>query len=244
MNKTSKVDSSTGFSVSLKFAPNSVLLYRNGYSKKAGEKGGASTQKFICSFSNKCTEIPPKFDEYLRQATADKPERYAEMIERINTRVLEPAKKKAQEQQLEAQNDRMKGWFSFALQKIEYAVSSPDRELILENSDIQKILKKLVAEANSILLKPSNKEMNDGASAEKKVFELLEKINESYTLIIKIMSDEKKYFSRDYQFSEETIEQVRKIWFNASDANSALTMYEQLHRPKNWTQMRVDVMGH
>ena len=137
----------------------------------------------------------------------------------------------------------MRGGLSFALQQIESATSSANREVLLANTEIQQILRKLVRDANSMMVKPKDAEGQDETSAEQEVLELLYSINNSCALLIKMMPFESKYFSRDYQFSEETIEQVRKMWFNASDANRALTVHEQLHRPKNWTEMRAQVMG-
>ena len=242
MTKNSTAQSSTGFSVSIKFRNDSVLLYRNGYSKSADGKTGVSTQKFLCSFSTKCTDIPQKFDEYLHQATAGSPERYADLLERIKVRVLEPARKKAEQEKFKAQEERMKSWLSFALRQIESADSSVD-QVIMANPYIQQMLKKLLREANGMVVKTAESAGQNKISDEQKVLELLHKINESYELLIEMMPFEKKHFSRDYKFTEETVNQVRKMWFNSSDSNRAMTVHEQLHRPKNWSELRAEVMG-
>ncbi len=249
MQTPSTMDASIGFSVSLKLNKTSVMLYRNGYRKATDGGHGASTQTYLCSFSRECTDIPPEFEEKLRQATAGNPKRYATIMEKIRTDVLEPARKKAQEQQFKAQEERVKGSLSFALQQIESAASCGNRDAILANEEIQQALRRVERGAKNLLVEPkalqvaADAQAQDAPSPEREVIGLLETINQACTRLKAIMPFDGGFFARNHQFDKATVELVQQMWFRVQHAHDALTMHKQLHRPKNWTRMQKEVMG-
>lgn len=107
-------------SVSLKINRTSVMLYANRY-VRLPEGVGATTQKYLGSFSVNATEVPERFEMLLQQATQGRPERYLAIIERITRDVLLPARErqelKRSKEQCEAIGQAL-GWATHALRLI------------------------------------------------------------------------------------------------------------------------------
>lgn len=105
-------------SVSLKIGRTSVMLYANSYRKPTAVSAGCSTQEYLGSFSVHATEIPPVFDALLRQATSGRPERYRALVERLEQRVLAPARQRHLERLQQQQRAHILGLLDFARQQL------------------------------------------------------------------------------------------------------------------------------
>jgi len=57
-----------------------------------------------------------------------------------------------------------------------------------------------------------------------------------------MMPEAAKQFRRGYPFQEHTVDLVRQLWFNSSDAIAALNGRGQLKRPKVWESLRSEVL--
>lgn len=108
---------STPGSASLKLSRTSVMLYENGYERLADGRG-ASTQRYLGSFARSATDIPPKFDALLREATRGRPGRYQTLLERIQREVLEPARRRKAEAQSAARRAAVEVALDYALDAV------------------------------------------------------------------------------------------------------------------------------
>ena len=108
---------STPGSASLKLSRTSVMLYENGY-ERLPDGRAASTQRYLGSFPRSATDIPPKFDALLREATRWRPGRYQALLERIQREVLEPARLRKAEEQLSARRKAVETALDYALDAV------------------------------------------------------------------------------------------------------------------------------
>lgn len=76
----------------LKLSKRTVMLYKSSYDRESK----ATRQTYVAGFSRSATEIPPVFVTALRQLVRD-PERRQEMLARIDTEVLVPAREASME---------------------------------------------------------------------------------------------------------------------------------------------------
>lgn len=76
----------------LKLSKRTVMLYASTYEREVK----ATRQRYVAGFSRSATEIPPAFLTALRRLVKD-PERRQEMLARIDTEVLVPAREASQE---------------------------------------------------------------------------------------------------------------------------------------------------
>ena len=235
------------FSVTLKFNATAVMLYRNIYIARSGKHKGISAQEFLCSFSIHKTEIPPEFHTQLRLATTGQPKRYEELIQRIHTRAIEPARRRQQERERLEQLDQMRGWVTFAQQQIQQATSCDYRDAHLSDAHIQQRVRELLHEAQRLLVPPpalatKTQAASDFNQPEHKLHALLETINHACKQIHDMVPLAGGHFGRGYEFAPETIAQVQQLWFNTSDAVAVLNQRQQFIRPSGWSQMRHKVM--
>jgi len=108
---------STPGSASLKLSRTSVMLYENGY-ERLPDGRAASTQRYLGSFPRSATDIPPKFDALLREATSGRPGRYQALLERIGREVLEPARRRKAEAQSAARRAAVEAALDYALDAV------------------------------------------------------------------------------------------------------------------------------
>lgn len=94
-------------SVSLKIGRKSVTLFSNHYEKSLSGGGGQSVQKYLGSFSSDCTEIPADFLTLLRDNTLGRQDRLDELLQRIENRVLEPARERKRLLEQQQQKQRL-----------------------------------------------------------------------------------------------------------------------------------------
>ena len=229
-------------SVSLKINATSVMLYQNVYLKGTGDQPGMSAQKYLCAFSINETEIPVEFQEKLQQATAGQPQRYQELVQAIHERALVPARQRREANQLLEQRSRIKNWVSFARLQLEETTAYEHRHLHLPEPEIQKELRMVLEETKRLLVKPKPNPVEHSQS-EQRLQQLLAIINGACCEIQEMMPMSAQKFGRGYDFSPETVREVRQLWFRASDTIAVLNQRQQLKRPNNWSEMRDEVMA-
>lgn len=254
-------------SVSLKIGRTSVMLYANRYRKPSHGTPGGSVQEYMGSFSVHATEIPPAFDALLCQATSGRPERYRALVERLQERVLEPARLRAQARQREQHRDHLMGLLTFARQQLDAAAEVPDAGSHLTLPSVReavalvltRALRLQVAavepepEAGTAHDEADNSAMRDAPSvevaedttvesAEQRLQVLLATINGACTEVAAMMPEAAKRFRRGYPFEQETVNGVQQLWFRSSDAIAALNGRGPLKRPKVWEALRSQVL--
>ena len=261
-----------GASVSLKIGRTSVMLYRNEYLKPAGNRPGCSVQDYLGSFSVHATEIPPAFDALLRRATSGRPERYRALLERLEERVLAPARRRHAEQLRQQQHDHILGLLGFAQQQLQAVSAVPDPLTHLVAAEVRDAVAQVVHSAQQLQVMPGTafpatspeagdtpaRESNtasgvapveppdeapDVKTPEERLQALLMRINGACQEISSMMPEAAKQFRRGYPFQDQTVELVRQLWFNSSDAIAALNGRGQLKRPKVWETLRAEVLS-
>lgn len=253
-------------SVSLKIGRTSVMLYANRYRKPSHGTPGGSVQEYIGSFSVHATEIPPTFDALLRQATSGRPERYRALVERLQERVLEPARLRAQARHREHERDHLMGLLAFARQQLDAAAEVPDAVSHLTLPSVRETVDLVVTlaqrlqvaavepepEADKAPDEADNSATRDAAfvgvakdttveSDEQRLQALLATINDACVEIVSMMPEAAKRFRRGHPFEQETVDRVRQLWFRSSDAIAALNGRGPLKRPKVWDVLRSQV---
>lgn len=234
-------------SVSLKINATSVMLYRNVYLKDNGKQRGLSGQEYLCSFSIHETDIPLDFHSQLRLATTGQPERYAMLMQTIQTRALEPARQRKQERERLEQLSWMKGLVSFAHQQMSAAADYAHRDRHVANPEIQQEVRRVLHDAQRLLVLPAVVEAPvetapDFTLSEQRLFQLLESINDACVQVKAMVPMAAKHFGRGHEFASDTVRQVQQMWFNTSDAIAILNQRQQLKRPGQWSAMRQAVM--
>ncbi len=261
-----------GASVSLKIGRTSVMLYANRYRKPTGGLPGCSEQVYLGSFSVHATEIPSAFLALLRQATSGRPERYRALVERLEQRVLAPARQRHAEQLRQQQRDHTLGLLGFAQQQLQAVGGVPNAAAHLAVPEVRAAVTQVVHSAQRLQVMPevafpgtgletgdthalasstasgaepveAPAEANDAESPEERLQMLLMRINSACQEISSMMPEAAKQFRRGYPFQEHTVELVRQLWFNSSDAIAALNGRGQLKRPKVWETLRAEVLS-
>lgn len=251
-------------SVSLKIGRTSVMLYLNSYRKPADGTPGCSVQEYLGSFSIHASEIPPAFDALLRQATSGRPERYRALVERLQERVLEPARLRWQTRQRQQQREQLLGLLAFAHQQLEAVDGVPDAVSHLVEAPVRAAVDLVVRRAQCLQVpEPGTDKLPDVAddtvtadgavaepveakdldSAEDRLQALLTTINSACSEIASMMPEAARRFRRGHPFEDKTVEQVHRLWFLTSDAIAALNGRGQLKRPKMWEALRATAMN-
>ena len=70
---------------------------------------------------------------------------------------------------------------------------------------------------------------------------LLMRINGACQEISAMMPEAADQFRRGHPFQDYTVELVRQLWFDSSDAIAALNGRGQLKRPKMWDALRAEL---
>ena len=259
-----------GASVSLKIGRTSVMLYANRYRKPTGGLPGCSEQVYLGSFSVHATEIPTAFLALLRQATSGRPERYRALLERLEQRVLAPARQRHAEQLRQQQRDHILGLLGFAQQQLQAVGGVPNAAAHLAVSEVRAAVTQVVHSAQRLQVMPevsfpgtgletddtpalasstasgtepveAPKAVDEVASPEERLQMLLMRINGACQEISSMMPEAARQFRRGYPFQDHTVDLVRQLWFSTSDAIVALNGRGQLKRPKMWDALRAEL---
>lgn len=257
--------------MSLKIGRTSVMLYRNEYLKPSGNRPGCSVQEYLGSFSVHATEIPSAFLALLRQATSGRPERYRALVERLEQRVLAPARQRHAEQLRQQQRDHILGLLGFAQQQLQAVGGVPNAATHLAVPEVRAAVTQVVHSAQRLQVMPDTvfagtgpetgdtpalasstasgtepveapEAVDEVASPEERLQMLLMRINGACQEISSMMPEAAKQFRRGHPFQDQTVELVRQLWFNSSDAIASLNGRGQLKRPKVWESLRTEVL--
>lgn len=243
-------------SVTLKISKTSVMLYAVRYIKRAGE-AGATMQEYLGSFPISSTEIPVTFDALLRQATVGRPDRYAALLEKIDERVLGPARLQATAAAQKKAWEMLSEHLDLAASQLQQAKALPYFEQYVQHPAMQVAVSAIVEQASSaIRAHPKavegtrqTKELHLLAThdasgkvpAEHRLQMLLAQLGQTCDEIAALMPDAARHFRRGHKFEPATTELVKKAWFKTSDAIAALGGRSQLRRPKRWEHLRTDL---
>jgi len=78
---------------------------------------------------------------------------------------------------------------------------------------------------------------------EAKLVRLLRAIETACDEVVALMPESARHFKRGHDFRPETVRQVQRVWFKASDAIASLNGRQPLKRPKNWEPLRNQVFS-
>lgn len=230
-------------SVSLKIGPKSVALFGNRYEKSNGGQGGRSVQQYLGSFSSDCTEIPADFLQLLRDNTLNRQDRFDELIKRIETRVLQPARERKQLLEQKQQQQRLTQILSTAHHYAAEVAQDPHLKEFLQDASVQNLVSNFyttvtgLQEQKNRLLGQDTESTEMELLPEKKLQQLLQQHKQVCDDVCGMMPVAAGSFGRGYEFEELTLELVKALWFSNSEVISLLNRRNQLKRPANWSKM-------
>lgn len=230
-------------SVSLKIGPKSVALFGNRYEKSNGGQGGRSVQQYLGSFSSDCTEIPADFLQLLRDNTLGRQDRFDELIERIETRVLQPACERKQLLEQQQQQQHLVRLLITAQQYSIEVAQSPHLHESLHDANVQELVSNFYTTVSG-LQEQKNRLLEQGTEStemellpEQKLQQLLQQHKQVCDEVCGMMPVAAGSFARGYEFEELTVDLVKTLWFSNSEVISLLNRRNQLKRPANWSKM-------
>jgi len=246
--------SSPANSVSLKFSKSSVMLYENRYLPAADGRPGSSAQIYVASFSTAEAELPAGFAAKLRQLTESAPERYDELVSRVEERVLEPqrAKRKADEV------DRALMATALALERASTSVVRvaesveagrvfPNEETRAAAAALVQAMKRLGAAMQSQTATPALVTLLAVEHAlkvttpvheapEQRLLRLLTLAHQTNADLRVALEQVPK--GRAFRFQDATVRTWQQLWYSTADMQSALTSRAALARPRGWSELR------
>lgn len=249
---------STGPSISMKINRTSVMLYANEYCKPPDGGAGHAVQRYLGSCSVNVTELPAAFHALLREGTRGQPERYLALMQRLQDRVLEPARQRQREFERRQRHQQVLGTLGTAIQHLSELEGLPELDEHLHERPVQQAVKRLFDAVNNLqrvpapvapvtapseLLPQEPAELASPDEAERCLQEQLAIINQACTKVIDMMPEAARQFKKGHSFHEKTVKMVQRSWFHVSDMQSALSGRTALRRPKSWDGMREQVMA-
>ena len=232
-------------SVSLKIGRKSVTLFSNHYEKSTSGGGGQSVQKYLGSFSSDCTEIPADFLQLLRDNTLGRQDRFDELIKRIETRVLQPARERKQLLEQKQQQQHLMRLLMTAQHCAVEVTQSQHLDESLRDANVQDLVSNFYTtvadlQEQKIRVLKSDTESTAVELPEKKLQQLLQQHKQLCDEVCAMMPVAAGSFGRGYEFEELTLELVKALWFSNSEIISLLNRRTQLKRPANWSKMSGD----
>lgn len=233
-------------SVSLKIGRKSVTLFSNHYEKSLSGGGGQSVQKYLGSFSSDCTEIPADFLTLLRDNTLGRQDRLDELLQRIENRVLEPARERKRLLEQQQQKQRLVQLLSVAHSYTTQVAQTSSFNASLHDENVQELVSSLYTTA-SILQEQKNRLLEQDTEStevellpEQKLQKLLQQHKQICDEVCAMMPVAAGSFARGYEFGESTVDLVKALWFSNSEVISLLNRRTQLKRPANWSKISED----
>ena len=249
---------STGPSISMKINRTSVMLYANEYCKPPDGGAGHAVQRYLGSCSVNVTELPAAFHALLREGTRGQPERYLALMQRLQDRVLEPARQRQREFERRQRHQQVLGTLGTAIQHLSELEGLPELDEHLHERPVQQAVKRLFDAVNNLqrvpapvapvtapseLLPQEPAELASPDEAERCLQEQLAIINQACARIVDMMPEAARQFKKGHPFHAKTVHLVQRSWFHISDMQSALSGRTALRRPKSWDSMREQVMS-
>ena len=230
-------------SVSLKIGPRSVALFCNRYEKSSNRQGGRSVQQYLGSFSSDCTEIPADFLQLLRDNTLGRQDRFDELIKRIETRVLQPAREQKRLLEQQQQKQRLVQLLSVAHSYTTEVAQTSIFNESMHDANVQELVSNFYTTVSG-LQEQKNRLLEQGTEStevellpEQKLQQLLQQHKQICDEICTMMPVAAGSFARGYEFEELTVDLVKTLWFSNSEVISLLNRRNQLKRPANWSKM-------
>lgn len=224
-------------SVTLKINRTSVMLYATEY-VRLNDGRGASTQRYLASFSKNATELPAAFATALREATSSRPERYQALIARLETEVLAPARTRRRLEELLRQGKELTTTLRHVVQGLTDIPEMPGYLTLTSSAEFQGLLSELQAGTTRLFetqIRSDAPSSELPESAEQQLQRLLYTINMACTEIAELMPTTRNAFPKGHRFAADTIGLVRNFWFRSSEAIASLSGRSQLKRPRNWS---------
>lgn len=253
---------STGPSISMKINRTSVMLYANEYHKPPDGGAGHAVQRYLGSCSVNVTELPAAFHALLREGTRGQPERYLALVQRLQDRVLEPARQRQRELEHRQRHQQVLGTLGTAIQDLAELEGLPEFDEHLQEQPVQQVVKRLFDKVSNLqrvpepvvpalvpapalceLLPQEPAEVASPDEAERCLQEQLAIINQACARIVDMMPEAARQFKKGHPFHARTVHMVQRSWFHVSDMQSALSGRTALRRPKSWDGMREQVMS-
>ena len=230
-------------SVSLKIGPKSVALFCNHYEKSSSGRGGRSVQQYLGSFSSDCTEIPADFLTLLRDNTLGRQDRLDELLQRIENRVLEPARERKRLLEQQQQKQRLVQLLSVAHSYTTEVAQTSSLNESLHDANVQELISNFyttvtnLQEQKNRLLGQDTESTEMELLPERKLQQLLQQHKQICDEVCAMMPVAAGSFGRGYEFEELTLELVKALWFSNSEIISLLNRRTQLKRPASWSKM-------
>ena len=233
-------------SVSLKIGPRSVALFCNRYEKSSNRQGGRSVQQYLGSFSSDCTQIPSDFLQLLRDNTLGRQDRFDELLQRIENRVLEPARERKRLLEQQQQKQRLVQLLSVAHSYTTEVAQTSIFNESMHDANVQELVSNFYTTVSG-LQEQKNRLLEQGTEStevellpEQKLQQLLQQHKQICDEICTMMPVAAGSFARGYEFGESTVDLVKILWFSNSEVISLLNRRTQLKRPANWSKMSGD----
>ncbi len=249
---------STGPSISMKINRTSVMLYANEYRKPTDGGAGHAVQRYLGSCSVNVTELPAAFHALLREGTRGQPERYLALMQRLQDRVLEPARQRQREFERRQRHQQVLGTLGTAIQHLSELEGLPELDEHLHERPVQQAVKRLFDAVNNLqrvpapvapvtapseLLPQEPAELASPDEAERCLQEQLAIINQACARIVDMMPEAARQFKKGHPFHAKTVHMVQRSWVYVSAMQSALSGRSALRRPMSWDSMREQVMS-
>lgn len=207
----------------LKLSKRTVMLYKSRYDREAK----ATRQTYVAGFSRSATEIPPAFLTALRQLVKD-PERRQEMLARIDTEVLVPAR----EASMEAERRRRHLVSLQPLSEARRALGRASRCLngIESSAELQEEFRRLDNAYQA--LKGFE---GQGASEELDIDEAVA----GFASACKVLSASVEALPKRGALRPETVNAWQRSWYLHQDMFATVTSRTALKRPAGWSSPSV-----
>lgn len=236
-------------SVSLKINRTSVMLYANKY-VRLPDGSGASSQHYLASFPSSATELPADFESLLRTATTGRPERYTALIERIETEVLIPARRRAAEELARRNLIALENALNCATQNVTAILEVQAYNELIEHPGPQRLLAKLNEATYRLAsrIKPNAQTVlktaatANSTTAEERLKTLLADLETVCQEIGTLLPESAQEFKRGHVFDAATVALVQRCWFRTSDVIARLGSRAQFRRPAGWSALRASIL--
>jgi hypothetical protein len=225
------------------------MLYANRY-VRLPDGSGASSQSYLGSFSSAATEIPVAFESMLRATTAGRPERYQALMQRIETEVLIPARRREAEETARRNQQAIENALRWAAQNIEAIPSLPAYNDLIDRPELQRLLADLL-DASAPLVSSMQPAMQTETPTppaepnplpEQRLQVLLTSLENTCLEIGALLPESAQVFKRGHIFERETVALVKRLWFRTSDVIARLGSRAQFRRPAGWSALRPSVL--
>lgn len=182
------------------------------------------------------------FLQLLRDNTLGRQDRFDELMQRIENRVLEPARLRKQLLEQKQQQQHLMRLLMTAQHCAVEVTQSQHLDESLRDANVQDLVSNFYItvadlQEQKIRVLKSDTESTAVELPEKKLQQLLQQHKQICDEVCAMMPVAAGSFGRGYEFEDLTIELVKALWFSNSEIISLLNRRTQLKRPANWSKM-------